>query len=347
MRKITALVAGCLLAALIAACGSSSGSSNVAPPPKNPNAPVSGTLHVFAYEDTVSDQLMKPFEKQNPNLNVQTATFNSDQADVVESCLDEINPLRQRNLLRPVDQSGIPDWSQLVFTDAKGVTENGNVYVTPGSAGPEGVIYNTQQVSGPITSWKDLFDSKYKGRVALEGDYPLPAMAETALALGIKDPMNMTPDQINQVKSYLEQHRDQFRTLWHSDSELVNLFKSGEVVIGDGGQGVAQRMIKDGIPVKWVPPKEGPISWVCGLSMTSKAQNIAAAYRFINWQASAKAQAIRARDGYVVTNRAAMKLIPPKYQRTADPSILKNAIPETHPPHYSDWTSAFQAFQSG
>jgi spermidine/putrescine-binding protein len=81
--------------------------------------------------------------------------------------------------------------------------------------------------------------------------------------------------------------------------------------------------------------------------MTSKAQNIDAAYRFINWQASPQAQAIRAREGYVVTNRAAMKLIPPKYQNTADPSILKNATPETHPPHYDEWTAAFQEFQSG
>ena len=36
-------------------------------------------------------------------------------------------------------------------------------------------------------------------------------------------------------------------------------------------------MIDDGVPVEWVAPKEGVLSWVCGLAITSDAQNIPAA----------------------------------------------------------------------
>src|SRR5436309_704676 len=81
--------------------GSGGGTQAVAPPPKSPEATASGTLHVFTYEDTVAPDLMKPFERQNPDLNVETASFGSDEeaaaklgggfrADVIESCLDEM-----------------------------------------------------------------------------------------------------------------------------------------------------------------------------------------------------------------------------------------------------------------
>ena len=72
---------------------------------------------------------------------------------------------------------------------------------------------------------------------------------------------------------------------------MVNLFKSGEAVISDGGRGTVQTMVDDGVPAEWIAPKEGALSWVCGLAITSNAQNIDAAYKLINYYASPQAQA--------------------------------------------------------
>jgi spermidine/putrescine-binding protein len=357
--RLCSVAAVAAVLAVLVGCGTGGGTQDVAPPPKDPAEPASGTLRVFTYEDTIAPALMKPFERQNPDLEVKTATFSSDQeaatklaggfdADVVESCIDEIGALQKRDLLRPIDTAGVTDWSDLAFTDAPGVRDHGDtVWVVPLSAGPEGLIYNTDEVTSAPDSWQDLFDPAYAGHAALEADYALPPIAETALALGIDDPMSIGGAELERVSSYLDDHRDQFRALWGSDSELVQLFKSGEVVIADGGQGVAQRMVDDGVPVKWIPPKEGPISWVCGLSITSKAQNLDAAYRLINWQASAEAQAIRAESGYVVTNPKAIPQVPKADRATADPAVVEHAIPETEPPHYDEWTHAFQEFQAG
>ena len=49
------------------------------------------------------------------------------EADVVEVCLDEMSPLTARNLLRPLDPTGITDWDELVFRDSPGVVEGGDV----------------------------------------------------------------------------------------------------------------------------------------------------------------------------------------------------------------------------
>lgn len=357
MRLAAAIAVAAAIGLAVCGCGTGGGTQAVAQPPKDAAKPVSGTLHVFTYEDTVAPDLMKPFERQNPDLDVETASFGSDEeaaaklaggfrTDVIESCLDEMGPLMARKMLRPIDTKGVPDWNDLVFTDAKGVREDGKVWVVPLSAGPQGLIVNTKAIPDPPDSWKALFDPRYKGRVALEGDYELPAIAETALVLGIRDPMHLTEAQLDRVSGYLDDHRSQFRSLWQTDSDLVNLFKSGEVVLSDGGPGVAQRMVDAGVPVKWISPRERPLSWVCGLSISSKAQNIPAAYRLINWQASPRAQAIRARDGYVVTNPKAIRLAPPASRGVADPSSIQGAIAETQRPLEDEWVHVFQDFQA-
>jgi spermidine/putrescine transport system substrate-binding protein len=341
----------------IAGCGIGEGTNAVAPPPKNPNAPVSGSLRVFTYEDTTAPELMEPFEEGNPDLEVKTASFASDeeaaaklnagfQADVVESCLDEMSPLTEEGLLRPLDPAGVPEWDNLSFTDAPGVTEDGKTWLVPLSAGPQGLIVDTEKVADVPHSWKALFDPKYKGEASIEGDYELPAIAEAALAMGIAEPMKMTKAQLGEVSAYLDEHVGQFRSLWQSDSDLVNLFKSGEIVISDGGPGVAARMVEDGIPVEWIAPEEGPLSWVCGLSITANSENVDAAYRLINWQASPKAQAIRAEDGYVLTNPSAIDMVPKKYRPTADPSTIKGAIAESKRPDEGEWVHVFQEFQA-
>jgi len=342
---------------MLAACGVSERTDAVAPAPQNPDAPVGGSLRVFTYEDTTAPDLMVPFEEQNPDLDVKTASFGSDeeaaaklaagfQADVVESCLDEMEPLTAEGLLRPLDPAGVPEWGNLSFTDAPGVTEAGKTWVVPLSAGPQGLIVNTEKAPDAPRSWKALFDPKYDGEASIEGDYELPAVAEAALAMGIAEPMKMTRKQLGEVSAFLDSHVGQFRSLWQSDSDLVNLFKSGEIVISDGGPGVAARMAEAGIPVEWIAPEEGPLSWVCGLSITSNSQNVDAAYRLINWQASPKAQAIRAEDGYVLTNPTAIDLVPKKYRPTADPATIEGAIAESRRPDEEEWVHVFQEFQA-
>ena len=346
-------------AGVLAACGGAGGEpAAVAEAPADPEAPATGTLSVFAYQDTVTDALLDPFREANPDLEVRTATFGSNQeaatklaggfeADVVEVCLDEMSPLTARNLLRPLDESGIRDWDELVFRDSPGVVEDGDIMMVPLSAGPQGLIYDAAAVEpGEVDSFADLFDPQFADRVALEADYPLPAIAETALALGIEEPMELSSDQLEQVKQHLISNREQFRALWRSDADVVNLFRSGEIVLADGGPGLAQRVRDTGVDARWVAPEERPLSWVCGLAITSAAANVDAAYRLINWQASAEAQAIRAEGGYVVTNPQAIELVGAKDRRTADPASIENAIAETEPPNYDEWVRAFREFQA-
>jgi spermidine/putrescine transport system substrate-binding protein len=347
------------LAIAIAGCGSGGGDTALAPAPQDPNAPATGTLKLFTYGDTVADQMIKPFEKQNPDLNLEIATFDSNkaaaaklaggfEADVVEVCTDEMEPLLARGLLRPLDEKAVPGFDKLAFSDAPQVRDaDGNVLFVPASAGPQGLIVNTDEVNpDDVSSWKDLFDDAYAGNAALEAT-PLTALGSAALAMGMDDPMNLSDEEVEEVKQFLLDHRDNFRAFAESDASMVNLFKSGEAVIADGGRGTTQAMIDDGVPVEWIAPEEGALSWVCGLAITSKAQNIDAAYKIIDYYASAKAQAISGDMGFVAMNPDALPMVSPDFQKSADPRNLDNAIPQTEPDNADVYERAWQEVQAG
>ena len=334
-------------------CGGSGGNSSLAPPPEDIDAPATGTLRVFAYGDTVPDEMLDPFREANPDVDLKVATFDSNkaaaaklaggfEADVVEVCTDEMEPLLARNLIRPLDPEAITDFDKLAFADSDDVRdEAGNVLFVPASAGPHGLIVDTDALGEEIDSYQALFDPANAGQVALEAT-PLTAISAAALAIGLDDPMNLTDEEVEEAKQHLLDNRDNFRAFAESDSSMVNLFKSGEVVLADGGRGTTEAMADDGLPVEWVAPQEGALSWVCGLAISSKAQNIDAAYKLIDYYASPEAQAISAEMGFVAMNKDALPMVPKKFQDSADPRNLETAIAQTEPENADVYERAWQ-----
>jgi len=354
---LLALPVALVLVLVLAACGSTHNTST-APAPAEPGAPATGSLRTFTYEDTVAPHLLDPFKEANPDLDLKTATFDSDseaaaklvggfQADVVEACADEINPLSEQDLLRPLDTEGLPGFDQLTFHDAAGVVDaEGQVLFVPVSAGPQGLIVDTEKVKHVNPSWKALFEPQYKGEVAIEGDESLTPIGEAALAMGFKKPMELTPEQLGRVTAFLKEHKGQFRSYTESDSDTINLLKSGEIRLADGGRGTAIAAEEAGIPVEWIAPKEGPLSWICGLGIPSSSDNVEAAYKLINYYTSPEAQAQSALEGYVVTNPEALPLVPKKYKESANPASVANAIAEREPPNFEEYVHAWQEVES-
>ena len=357
-RPLILAVALLAVLTLAAGCGKDEGETAVAPAPKDPSAPATGTLRFFAYGDTMTDEMLAPFLKANPDLDLQKASFNSNkaaaaklaggfEADVVELCTDEMEPILIRNLIRPLDPKAVKGFDDLAFSDSDDVRdEAGHVLFVPASAGPHGLIVNTDQVSG-VDSYADLFDPQYAGNAALESS-PLTAIGVTSMGIGVgDDPMDLSPPEIDEVKQYLLDNRDQFRDFPESDASMANLFKSGEAVIADGGRGTTEAMIRDGVPAEWVAPKEGVLSWVCGLAITSSAENLDAAYKLLNYYASPEAQAISGEQGFVAMTPKALPLIPPEFRQGADPSSLETAIPETQPSASDLYDRAWQEVAAG
>jgi len=344
------------MVAALAACGSNSDDSTS----DSADDPVEGTVRTFTYDDSIDPTILDPFESEYPDVDVKTATFNSNAqaaakikggfgTDVIEVCLDESSPLVDADLLAPIDTSKINEWDnmQASFRNADGVTQDGNTWLVPLSAGPHGLIYDIDAFAEPPTSWTDLYDPAVQGQVALDGGGSLTPLAVTAMSMGIEDPMHMDPDQIAQVRDYMIDNRDQFRTFADSDSDTINLFKSGEIVLTDGGLGTTTKLKNEGVNVEWVAPEEGALSWICGFGISSEAENVAAAYALINHYLSPEMQAVIASQGFSIVNPEAMPLIPKDQRDDADPSQLESMIAEIEPTYQEEWDAAWQEIQVG
>jgi spermidine/putrescine transport system substrate-binding protein len=344
------------LATTVAACGSDGG-SDVS---DSADDPVTGAVRTFTYDDSIDPAILDPFEDAYPGVEVQTATFNSNAqaaakikggfgTDVIEVCLDESSPLVSADLLAPIDTSKITEWENMLgsFRNADGVTTDGNTWMVPLSAGPHGLIYETGAFPEPPTSWTDLYDPALQGQVALDGGGSLTPLAVTAMALGIEDPMHMDPDQIAEVRDYMIDNRDQFRTFADSDSDTINLFKSGEITLSDGGLGTTAKLQKEGVDVEWIAPEEGALSWICGFGISSESENVSAAYALINHYLSPEMQAVIASQGFSIVNPEAMPLIPEEDREAADPSQLESMIAEVEPTYQEEWDAAWQEIQVG
>lgn len=354
MHRSTRVAAVASAALLLTACGGGSESMSE-------NSAGSGELRTFTYEDTVAEEILAPYKANYPGVDVRTATFESlDEAaaklksgfttDVIEVCLDEAKPLLDDDLLAPIDTSKLSNWNDLAptFRDANGVTVDGNVIMVPVSSGPHGIIYSTKDIPDGVDSYTALFDQKYKGKVALDGGW-LTALADTALASGIKDPIAMTDAQVGEMKDKILTaiNDGQFRTISQSDSDQANLFKSGEIVLADGGRGTAEQINSEDGDVTWVAPKEGTLSWVCGLGISSEAANVDAAYAFINDYIGKPTQAVVGDLGYVITNPTALSEVSEEFKETADPSKVVGTIPQVEPANAQVWRDAWQEIEAG
>ena len=117
MRRISCAATTAIAAMAAIGCGGGGGNSTLAPPPEDMEAPATGTLRVFAYGDTVPDEMLDPFREANPDVDLKVATFDSNkaaaaklaggfEADVVEVCTDEMEPLLAREPDPPARPGG-------------------------------------------------------------------------------------------------------------------------------------------------------------------------------------------------------------------------------------------------
>lgn len=352
-------IAGTAAAVALAGCGigfastggTATGGGSVAHP--------EGTIHVMAEHEVLEPAMVKAFEEKYPEVNIEDDEIEGSSeaaaklsagfhTDVVETCADEITPLEERGLLQPIDTKKLANWDELdpELREAEGTQEKGQQMFVPLQAGPHGLIYNTEKFPEGVTEIKELFNPELKGEVAMGGDSKS-MIVMTAFSLGIKNPFKMSEAQLEKVGNYLDEHGSQFRTFPESDANQLNLMKSGEVILMDGGLGTAEEMIEGGVPVKWVRPKEGIYAWICGLAVTSNSKNTNAAYALINYYASAQVQAKFGNEGYVILNKKAVPMVEAEHQETADPKSISGTVIEQSPPDPQKWLEIYQGVISG
>jgi spermidine/putrescine-binding protein len=167
-------------------------------------------------------------------------------------------------LIQPIDTARLSNWGD-VFEELKtlkGTQMDGKQLSIPWAWGNSSVIFRTDLAPEYVgaDSWMILFDEKYKGRIgardAMDG-VAIPA----ALALGF-DPYAMTDEQIEQVRELMRKGHEVARFYWSSQSEIEQALAAGEIVAAYGWNDGYKRLKEAGVPVAYMTPKEGILTWV-------------------------------------------------------------------------------------
>ncbi|MGY8995594.1 MAG: extracellular solute-binding protein [Alphaproteobacteria bacterium] len=205
--------------------------------------------------------------------------------DVVHVCTDNLQFWRGYDLIEPLDISKLENWDSVLpsLQDMPGVQEDGNLWMIPWDWGFTSVIYRTDIVSFEEQSFSVLLDPAYAGRVSIQ-DSIVDVGPTVALMAGASDPFHLEEDEYDDWRATMQQLHQQSRFYWSDPTTLHQAMASGEIVVALGWPDTVAGMQEDGVPVDiMTEPKEGLLTWVCGLALLKNGEGSSdQAYDFIN-----------------------------------------------------------------
>jgi putative spermidine/putrescine transport system substrate-binding protein len=158
------------------------------------------------------------------------------------------------------------------------------------------ILYNVNHVKTPPTSWADLWDPKWRGRVGL-ADQLYPNNTLMAALAGGGSVSNYDPAE----KKLLEL-RSLDAKIYPSNEALAAALKSEEVWLTSMWLARGFMWKKAGIPLSHVVPKEGAVSIVFEASVPRNARNKDGGFAYLNAMLDPKAQiAFADKMGYLPT----------------------------------------------
>jgi spermidine/putrescine transport system substrate-binding protein len=148
----------------------------------------------------------------------------------------------------------------------------GNAYTVPWQSGITGIGYNPKLTGRKITSFNDLFDPAFKGKVGMFGDaLDLPNFAMQGLGI---NPETSTPDDWQIAADKLIEQRDAGIVRQYYTQNYIRALTSGDVALTMAWSGDIFQAQNSGSPeLEFVVPDEGGIIWTDNMCIPAKAQH--------------------------------------------------------------------------
>jgi spermidine/putrescine transport system substrate-binding protein len=233
------------------------------------------------------------------------------QVDVAHPCSGRIRRWRDAGVIQPMDTSKLSHFADIfpALKSINGADEDGQQWFAAVDWGNTSVIYRTDMVEVQEDSWTLLWDERYAGRLSMGGDVTDTAII-AALLVGANDPYDMTDEELAKVKELLAKQKPLLRFYWADTTELEQAMATGEVVASSAWNSSVLALRNQGIPVAYMNPKEGILTWCCGLVLAKGAPQVDKAHELINAMISPEAgQYFISEFGYGHGNRKAFELV--------------------------------------
>jgi spermidine/putrescine transport system substrate-binding protein len=183
-----------------------------------------------------------------------------------------IEKLIRQNFLIELDHSKLPNFQKNAGPAYKNPTfDPGNKYTVAWQAGLTGLAYNPKLTKRPITSFQDLFDPAFKGKITMFGDdTDFPTL--TMIGLGI-DPEKSTEEDWKRTAEKMKELRPQLREFIDNAGE-AEVLSSGNAWISMAYSGDIFILNNSGSPeIKFLIPKEGAVLFQDNMAIPKGAKH--------------------------------------------------------------------------
>src|SRR6185436_18127438 len=168
-------------------------------------------------------------------------------------------------------------------------------------------------------------DKQYSGRMAtIDAVHDTPVVA--ALLAGV-NPFDMSSADMDKVADKLREQRPLLRNYTTDMTSVEQALSSGELVAAMTWNASATTLKKQGVPVEFLKPKEGMLTWSCGYVLLKDAKNVDLAYDFINSRLETESgKYLIEAYGYGASTSTAFAAVPPatlnELQLPSDPEVM-------------------------
>jgi spermidine/putrescine transport system substrate-binding protein len=181
-----------------------------------------------------------------------------------------IEKLIRQNFLTELDHSKLPNFAKNASPSVKNPGyDPANKFTVAWQSGLVGLAYNPKLTKREITSFQDLYDPAFKGKITMFGDdtdFPTLVM----IGMGI-DPATSTEDDWKRAAEEAKKLRPQLRE-FVDNAGMAKGLSSGNAWISQAYSGDIYQLNNSGSPdIKFVIPKEGATYWTDNMAIPKNA----------------------------------------------------------------------------
>lgn len=227
--------------------------------------------------------------------------------------------LMKTGMLAELQQQNLPNMKNLSANFRELAYDPGNHYSIPYNWGTTGLVVRSDLVDESVTSWSDLWDSRYAGQVGLWMGAPREVISLTLKSLGYSA-NSEDPSELEAALQRLLELKPHVLALEDFDLySSADVMDSGRIIISMGYAGDALIGSEKNPAIIYVLPEEGALLWNDTFVVPTNSPNQYTAELFLNFLMRADINAQIANENlYATPNEAAHSYI--------EPEILNNPV---------------------
>ncbi|HXY25899.1 MAG TPA: ABC transporter substrate-binding protein [Candidatus Acidoferrum sp.] len=253
-----------------------------------------------AFEEGWKKAVIEPFEKAHPDIKIKlvqklvfesVALMRSQKSDVKVDVfmMDEVGASQAtaEGLVQPITPKTIPHLNEL-YPEFRVPGDSFCKFMFDASV----IAYNPQEIKQPPQSYKDLWEPKYKGRIAINN---LDSTTGLSFFLVLLKTEGATVDNVEPAFAAMKQLKPSILTFPEQHAQLAQLFTQGDIVMAPWTSDRALLLASKGVPIAYTIPKEGGILQEGGLAIAKGTKHLEAALKYVDFALSVEAQLANAR----------------------------------------------------